>query len=122
MQKSNINYLKFKLDNIRGDYNLEIDQVTLKLEEGKGLDMGVMGVFQRKYIENSIGVKLSLDTALDVLVTENNCIPLWVNIKIIEGKCFFEISSRYRKLHIVKNWHKNNKYAPFKVDENDQTN
>ena len=58
---------------------------------------------------------LSLDEVCESLVTVHNEIPLWIKLEKVELQKFYQlyISKRFRKIKVIKEWHKENEILPI---------
>lgn len=73
----------------------------------------------RWILPEKTGKPIDLKSVCSCLVTPNNEIPLWIKIKKnneIEAYEIF-ISKRFRKISVIKEWHKNNEFMPVLLDE-----
>jgi len=62
-----------------------------------------------------IGKSLDIDEVCEKLVTYKNEIPLWIKIKISDNNknVILSISKRFRKMKIINERHKTNKFRPI---------
>lgn len=119
MQKSNIIYLqqqlKMLLSNIAplttvNDYKIII---TIDPEDTKSLVTNFDFIMNYNVLPSVIGKELTNDNIFNFLVTARNEIPLWIKVSIESNVIILQVSKRFRKRPVIKEFHKNSKWQPF---------
>lgn len=92
------------------DYKYEI---KLDLSDTKELSSNIEQIMNFWVLPNNLNKELYKKQVIDLLVTGTNEIPLWIGVKVKEKIIQLVISKRFKKLKVVKEWHKENNSIPF---------
>jgi len=89
-------------------YIIQIDE-----SDTKELSGYMEQVLNFKVLPKIINQEIQHSKMLDILVTPQNDIPLWIGVKVKEKEIHLIISKRFKKLKVVKQGHINNVTIPF---------
>lgn len=92
------------------DYKYEI---KLDLSDTKELSSNIEQIMNFWVLPKNLNKELYRKQVIDLLVTGTNEIPLWIGINVNEKIIELVISKRFKKLKVIKEWHKENIYAPY---------
>ena len=92
------------------DYKYEI---RLDLSDTNELSSNIEQIMNFWVLPKNMNKTLHKRQVIDLLVTGTNEIPLWIGVQIKEDIIELIISKRFKKLKIINEWHKENKFAPF---------
>lgn len=124
MQRSNKILLSKNLEkflSIEGYQNeLSKYEYVIKIDKSdtKELTNNMEQIINFWVLPKVINQNLSLDRALEILVSGKNDIPLWIGVEVTGKQIQFSICKRYKKLKVVEQWHENRETLPF-LSKND---
>ena len=117
MNRTNIEFLKTQINRalvdeaeIYSHFRIDFDP-TEKADPKTNLD----AIMTHWALPKKLNRDLSLDEVCELLVTAHNEIPLWIKLEKVELQKFYQlfISKRFRKIKVIKEWHKENEILPI---------
>lgn len=115
----NLNLSRF-LQNQGFDSDLNKYKLVLKIDKSdmKELSSNLEQIINFRVLPKHINQKLWYQSALAILVSAHNEIPIWIGVEVFGEQIHLTICKRFRKLKVVEQWHQNNETVPFIRSQN----
>jgi hypothetical protein len=110
----NLNLSRF-LQNQGFDSDLNKYKLVLKIDKSDmtELSSNLEQIINFWVLPKHLNQKLWYQSALAILVSAHNEIPIWIGVEVFGEQIHLTICKRFRKLKVVEQWHQNNETLPF---------
>lgn len=97
------------------DRDLSKYEYVIKIDKSdtKELSSNMEQIINFWVLPKNLNQRLWHTRVIDILVSGNNEIPIWIGVEVFKNQIQLTICKRFKKLRVVEQWHKDNQTIPY---------